>query len=149
MRAVVQRVTEARVSVEGQVIGEIEKGLAVLLGIGQEETEKDLTYLADKIVNLRIFEDENEKMNLSLLDTKGELLVVSQFTLYGDCRKGKRPSFDKAARTEEAEKIYQEFVEYCKSFPIKVETGRFQAMMLVDIHNDGPVTILIDSKKDF
>lgn len=150
MRAVVQRVSKAGVTVEGRVVGRIEKGLAVLLGVGQEDTDKDIAYLADKIVNLRIFEDENGKMNISVLDVKGALLVVSQFTLYGDCRKGKRPGYDKAARPEAAEGVYNKFVEYCKSsYDIKVETGKFQAMMMVEIHNDGPVTLLLDSKKEF
>ena len=149
MRAVVQRVTHGRVTVEGQVIGEIGKGLVVLLGIGKEDTEADITYLADKIVNLRIFEDENEKMNLSLEDIGGELLIVSQFTLYGDCRKGKRPRFDKAARPEDAEKLYHKFLEYCTKYNLKIQTGKFQAMMLVDIHNDGPVTLMLDSKREF
>lgn len=149
MRAVVQRVTYSKVTVDGKVIGEIQKGLNVLLGIGQEDTDKDIEYLADKIVNLRIFEDSNEKMNLSLLDVKGELIVVSQFTLYGDCRKGKRPSYDKAARPEVAESMYNRFLDYLKKYDIKVQTGKFQAMMMVDIQNDGPVTLLIDSKKEF
>jgi D-aminoacyl-tRNA deacylase len=149
MRAVVQRVTEARVTVEGQVIGEIKKGLTVLVGIGKEDTEKDILYLAEKIINLRIFEDENEKMNTSLLDINGSLLIVSQFTLFGDCRHGKRPGYDKAERPEKAEKIYNKFVEVCKSYNIKVETGKFQAMMKVEIYNDGPVTLLVDSKKEF
>jgi len=149
MRAVVQRVSEARVSVDGQIVGEINKGLVVLLGISHDDSEKDIQYLADKIINLRIFEDENGKMNISLLDVGGELLIVSQFTLYGDCRKGKRPSFDKAAKPDAAEKLYEKFVEYCKGYGIKVETGIFQAMMIVDIHNDGPVTLLLDSKKEF
>lgn len=149
MRAVVQRVTYSKVTVDGEVIGEIQKGLNVLLGIGQEDTDKDIEYLADKIVNLRIFEDSNEKMNLSLLDVKGELIVVSQFTLYGDCRKGKRPSYDKAARPEVAESMYNRFLDYLKKYDIKVQTGKFQAMMMVDIQNDGPVTLLIDSKKEF
>jgi len=149
MRAVVQRVSEARVSVEGQVVGEINKGLVVLLGVGQDDDEKDIRYLADKIINLRIFEDEDGKMNISLLDVGGDLLIVSQFTLYGDCRKGKRPSYDKAARPDAAESVYNRFVEYCRGFGIKVETGVFQAMMMVEIHNDGPVTLLLDSKKEF
>lgn len=149
MRAVVQRVSESRVSVDGQAIGEIGKGLTVLLGIGKEDTDKDIEYLAEKILNLRIFEDENGKMNISLLDIQGELLLVSQFTLYGDCRKGKRPGYDQAERPEAAEVIYNKFVDYCKKYNIKVETGKFQAMMTVEIHNDGPVTLLIDSKKEF
>lgn len=149
MRAVVQRVTYSKVTVDGEVIGEIQKGLNVLLGIGQDDTDKDIEYVAEKIVNLRIFEDSNNKMNLSLLDIKGELIVVSQFTLYGDCRKGKRPSFDKAARPEVAEVMYNKFLDYLKKFDIKVQTGKFQAMMMVEIQNDGPVTLLIDSKKEF
>lgn len=149
MRAVVQRVTQGKVSVEGQGIGEIEKGLVVLLGVGKEDTNKDIEYLADKIINLRVFEDENDKMNLSLREVDGALLVVSQFTLYGDCRKGKRPSYDKAARPDVAEDLYNRFVAYCKTFDIKVETGKFQAMMMVEIHNDGPVTLLLDSRKEF
>jgi len=149
MRAVVQRVAYSKVTVDGKVIGEIQRGLNVLLGIGQEDTEKDIEYLTEKIVNLRIFEDSNNKMNLSLLDVKGELIVVSQFTLYGDCRKGKRPSYDKAARPEVAESMYNKFLDYLKKYDIKVQTGKFQAMMMVEIQNDGPVTLLIDSKKEF
>ncbi|HHW30223.1 MAG TPA: D-tyrosyl-tRNA(Tyr) deacylase [Clostridiaceae bacterium] len=149
MRAVVQRVREARVSVDNKIIGEIGKGLVVLLGVGTNDTEKDLTYLADKILNLRVFEDENGKMNISLMDVGGELLIVSQFTLYGDCRRGNRPSYTNAAPPAEAEDFYNRFVDYCKQRGVKVETGKFQAEMLVEIHNDGPVTILIDSKKEF
>jgi len=149
VRAVVQRVSQAKVTVDGEITGEIRKGIVVLLGIGQDDTEKDIQYLSDKIVNLRIFEDENGKMNISLLDIEGELLIVSQFTLYGDCRKGKRPSYDKAARPENAEALYDKFVEACRKYDIKVETGKFQAMMMVEIHNDGPVTLLLDSKKEF
>lgn len=149
MRGVVQRVKKASVTVDGELIGKIEKGLLVFLGIGNEDDEKDIQYLADKIINLRIFEDSNEKMNESLLDQKGELLIVSQFTLYGDCRKGKRPSFDKAAKPKDAEMLYERFVEYCKSCGVKVETGKFQAMMDVELINDGPVTLLIDSKREF
>lgn len=149
MRAVVQRVAFSRVSVDGNVTGEIGKGLNVLLGVGQEDSEKDIEYLAEKIINLRIFEDINGKMNLSLKDVEGELLIVSQFTLYGDCRKGKRPSYDKAARPEFAEDMYNKFVERCKEYGVRVQTGKFQAMMMVEIQNDGPVTLLIDSKKEF
>jgi D-tyrosyl-tRNA(Tyr) deacylase len=149
MRAVVQRVSEARVSVEGQAVGEIEKGLAVLLGIGMDDDERDIAYLVDKIINLRVFEDDNGKMNISLLDIKGELLLVSQFTLYGDCRKGKRPSFDKAARPEKAQILYNKFVDKCREYNIKVETGQFQALMTVCLNNNGPVTLLLDSKKEF
>lgn len=149
MRAVVQRVSEAKVSVEDKVVGQIGEGLVVLLGIGREDSEKDVDYLAEKLVNLRIFEDENGKMNISLLDRGAALLVVSQFTLYGDCRKGKRPGFDGAARPDTAQALYNSFVEKCKGYGIKVETGVFQAMMLVDIHNDGPVTLLLDSTRLF
>ncbi len=149
MRAVVQRVAGSKVTVDGNLTGEINRGLNVLLGVGQDDNEKDIEYLAEKILNLRVFEDTNGKMNLSLLDVSGELLVVSQFTLYGDCRKGKRPSYDKAARPEFAEDMYNKFVDYCKQYDIKVQTGKFQAMMMVEIQNDGPVTLLIDSKKEF
>lgn len=149
MRAVVQRVTYSKVTVDGVIQGEIQKGLNVLLGIGQDDSEKDIEYLAEKIINLRVFEDSNGKMNLSLRDVNGELLIISQFTLYGDTRKGKRPSYDKAARPEVAEAMYNKFVDYCKQYDIKVQTGKFQAMMMVEIQNDGPVTLLIDSKKDF
>ena len=149
MRAVVQSVSKAKVSVDGVVCGSIEEGLMVLLGVGPEDTGKDIVYLADKIMNLRVFNDENDKMNISLLDRKGELLVVSQFTLFGDCRRGKRPSYDKAARPELAQELYNTFVEQCRGYDIKVETGIFQAMIMVEIHNDGPVTLLIDSRKEF
>jgi D-tyrosyl-tRNA(Tyr) deacylase len=121
----------------------------VLLGVGQEDTNSDVDYLVEKIINLRIFEDKAGKMNESLLDTGGEMLVVSQFTLYGDCRKGRRPGFDKAARPENAKKLYDSFVDKCKEFGIVTSTGIFQADMLVDIINDGPVTLLLDSKKEF
>lgn len=149
MRAVVQRVTEARVQVENKTVGEIGKGLVVLLGIGPEDNERDIEYLADKIIGLRIFDDQDGKMNISLREVEGELLVISQFTLYGDCRKGKRPSYAKAARPETAEMIYEKFVEYCRATGVKVETGKFQAMMLVEINNDGPVTLILDSNKEF
>lgn len=149
MRAVVQRVAKSRVTVESSEVGTIGKGLMVLLGIERDDTQKDLEYLADKVVHLRVFEDDNDKMNLSLLDVKGELLIVSQFTLYGDCRKGKRPSYDRAARPELAQQLYASFVEYCRQFDITVQTGQFQAMMMVEIHNDGPVTLMLDSRKEF
>lgn len=149
MRAVVQRVSEASVTVNGEIIGEIGQGLVVLLGIGQQDTGKDIDYLVDKIINLRIFEDDNGKMNLSLLDKQASLLVVSQFTLYGDCRKGRRPSFINAARPEEAEKLYNDFVQKCRDCGINVQTGQFQAEMTVRIYNDGPVTLLVDSSKEF
>ncbi|NLM74937.1 MAG: D-tyrosyl-tRNA(Tyr) deacylase [Clostridiaceae bacterium] len=150
MRAVVQRVKKAEVRVEGRVTGKIDNGLLIFLGVGQDDDMKDLEYLADKIMNLRIFEDNNGKMNLSVLDTDGSVLVVSQFTLYGDCRKGRRPSYSNAASPDMAEKYYEEFIEYIRSkYNIKVETGKFQAMMEVDLVNDGPVTMLIDSKKTF
>ncbi|MBR0596658.1 D-aminoacyl-tRNA deacylase [Sinanaerobacter chloroacetimidivorans] len=149
MRAVVQRVSQADVTVDGNVTGAIEKGLMVLLGVEEEDTIEDAVYMADKITGLRIFEDENEKMNLSVRDIQGKILAVSQFTLFGDCRKGKRPSFIKAARPDKANELYQKFILLCKEQGIPVEEGIFQADMLVKIYNDGPVTILIDSKKVF
>ena len=149
MRAVVQRVSEASVKVEGNIVGEIDKGLLVLLGVGEEDNDKDLEYMVDKILGLRIFGDDNGKMNLSLLDIGGEILVVSQFTLYGDVRKGKRPSFSTSAHPDKAEKIYNQFVERCKDKGIRTEKGIFGANMEVNLLNNGPVTILIDSKKTF
>jgi D-tyrosyl-tRNA(Tyr) deacylase len=149
MRVVLQRVSRAKVSVEGETIGEIGKGILVLLGISDEDSEKEAVYLLDKTVNLRIFEDEAEKMNLSLLDVKGELLIVSQFTLYGDARKGRRPSFIKAAAPNDANRLYEFFVAEARKQIPKVATGRFQAMMDVELVNDGPVTILLDSDKLF
>ncbi len=149
MRAVVQRVSNSSVTVDQNIVGKIDKGIMVLLGVNDEDNSKDVEYLVDKIVNLRIFEDENEKMNLSLLDIKGDLLVVSQFTLYGDCRKGRRPNFTDAAKPDKAIPLYEEFIDKAKKHGIKVETGKFGAHMNVDIMNDGPVTLLIDSKKNF
>ena len=149
MRAVVQRVVSSSVSVENVTIGSIGKGILVFLGVSQEDTKKDAEYLAEKIANLRIFKDIEGKMNLSLLEISGEMQVVSQFTLFGDCRKGKRPSFIQAARPEIAKELYEYFVSLCKSKCILVQEGIFQAEMLVTIKNDGPVTIILDSKKIF
>ncbi|MCC5425533.1 D-aminoacyl-tRNA deacylase [Clostridium botulinum] len=149
MRAVVQRVISSKVEVDGKVIGSIGKGLNVLLGISKEDTEEDIKYLKEKIINLRIFEDENEKLNKSLLDIGGDIIIVSQFTLYGDCRKGRRPSFIEALGGEEASILYNKFVESIKKEVNNVATGEFGADMKVYIENDGPVTILLDSKKTF
>ncbi len=149
MRSVIQRVSRAKVSVDSEVVGEIGKGILVLLGISGEDTEKEAIYLLEKTLNLRIFEDADGKMNLSLLDIEGELLVVSQFTLYGDTRKGRRPSFIEAAKPEKADELYRFFVSESKKQIKKVATGCFQAMMDVELVNDGPVTILIDSAKLF
>ncbi|MCH7519755.1 MAG: D-tyrosyl-tRNA(Tyr) deacylase [Candidatus Dadabacteria bacterium] len=149
MRIILQRVKEASVKVEGDVIAQIGKGALVLLGAGKEDSEHDVEYLVDKILNLRIFEDEEGKMNLSVLDSGGEVLVVSQFTLYGDCRKGRRPSFDKAAPPEVAENLYELFVKKVRERGVKVETGKFRAMMDVHLVNWGPVTLMLDSKKLF
>ncbi|MBN1067264.1 D-tyrosyl-tRNA(Tyr) deacylase [Clostridium botulinum] len=149
MRAVVQRVTSSSVQVDGNIVGSIGKGLNVLIGISKSDTLQDLKYIRDKVINLRIFEDEKEKMNLSLLDVKGELLVISQFTLYGDCRKGRRPNFMEAKGGEEAEGLYEEFLSLLKESNLKIETGEFGADMKVEINNDGPVTIILDSSKNF
>lgn len=148
MRAVVQRVSKSSVTVNDEVVGKINQGLMILLGVEEGDSEQDLKYIADKVINLRIFEDENEKMNLSIKDVNGKMLVVSQFTLLGDCRKGRRPSFISAAKPDYANNLYNEFVLYCKN-EIEVETGVFQADMRVDISNDGPVTVLLDSKRNF
>lgn len=149
MRAVVQRVSESKVKVKGNIVGEINKGLLVFLGVGEDDNSGDLEYMVDKILGLRIFEDDQGKMNLSLLDIKGEILVVSQFTLYGDVRKGRRPSFSTSASPEIAENIYNEFIGKCKEKGIKTEKGIFGENMEVGLKNQGPVTILIDSKKIF
>ncbi|MBW2011011.1 MAG: D-tyrosyl-tRNA(Tyr) deacylase [Deltaproteobacteria bacterium] len=148
MRAVVQRVKKSSVSVDNKVIGEIGGGLLVLLGVAQGDTPDDAEYLADKIANLRIFEDENGKMNKSLIETQGEMLVVSQFTLCGDCRKGRRPSFINAARPEQANGLYEYFVKQVREKKISVKTGKFGAMMAVSLINDGPVTLIVESKTD-
>lgn len=149
MRVVVQRVSSSKVTVDDAVTGQINRGLLVLLGVTHGDSSSDVDYMIDKILNLRIFEDENDKMNLSLKDVGGELLVVSQFTLYGDCRKGKRPSFSNAAKPDIANELYEEFVSKAKSQGVTVGTGQFGAHMMVDLTNDGPVTMLLDSSKIF
>lgn len=149
MRAVVQRVSRASVRVGGAISGEIATGLLVLLGVGQDDQPSDADYLADKVVGLRIFEDAEEKMNRSVVDAAGAVLAVSQFTLYGDVRRGKRPSFDAAARPERARELYEYFVNRVRLLGVRCATGVFQAMMEVELVNSGPVTILIDSKKQF
>jgi D-aminoacyl-tRNA deacylase len=149
MRAVVQRVSRASVRVQGDLVGEIGIGLLVLLGVGQEDGEADADYLAEKVAGLRIFEDAGGKMNLSVTEAGGAVLAVSQFTLFGDVRRGKRPSFDAAARPERARELYEYFVKSVRRLGLRCETGRFQATMEVELVNSGPVTILIDSKKGF
>lgn len=149
MRAVVQLVTESHVSVDGQEVGRIGQGLTVLLGVEEGDSETDVAYMVDKVTNLRIFEDADEKMNLSIGDVGGSLLVVSQFTLLGDARRGRRPSFSNAARPEAANTLYESFVAQCRALGLRVETGQFQKHMVVRIDNDGPVTLLLDSKKTF
>ncbi len=149
MRAVVQRVTRAKVSVNGTVTGEIGHGLLVLLGVAQRDTEADADYLADKTAGLRIFHDDEGKMNRAVGEVGGAVLVVSQFTLFGDVRRGKRPSFDAAARPELARRLYEYFVERIRALGLRCETGKFQEMMDVELVNNGPVTILLDSEKLF
>lgn len=145
MRALIQRVSKGSVTIDGKVNGCINQGIVLFLGISVDDTEKDVLYLAEKCANLRIFEDENEKMNLSLLDVKGEALIISQFTLYGDSSKGRRPSYIKAARPEKAIPLYEKFICEFRKLGIKTETGEFGAMMDVEIHNDGPVTLMVES----
>ncbi len=145
MRAVVQRVLSSSVSVDGKVVGKIGKGFNILLGVGEGDSINEVKWMAEKIAHLRIFEDENAKMNLSLQDVKGSALVISQFTLYGDCEKGRRPSFIKAAHPKTAKQLYEDFVAELKNFDIPVETGIFQTDMRVEIINDGPVTIIIET----
>lgn len=147
MKVIVQRSKEASVTVNGQVTGQISLGFVVLVGITHEDTVEDVQYIADKVANLRVFEDEEGKMNHSLLDVRGEILSVSQFTLYGDCRKGRRPNFMKAAKPDQAEELYELFNTVLKDKGIKVETGIFATMMEVKLTNDGPVTLVIDSKE--
>ena len=149
MRAVVQRVKEARVAVEGRTVGEIGGGLLVFLGVGEADSEKDGDYLANKIAHLRIFSDDRDLMNLSLIDIRGAVLVVSQFTLLGDCRKGRRPSFSDAALPDKARDMYDYFIASVNARDLAVASGEFQAMMDVHLVNDGPVTMLLDSKRRF
>lgn len=149
MRAVVQRVKRGEVRVDGERVASVGQGLLVLLGVAKGDTEKDAKYLAQKVVGLRIFEDASGKLNSSVKEIEGEVLVVSNFTLYGDCRKGRRPSFDKAAPPQEARELYERFVSFLREEGLKVETGKFQTYMEVELVNDGPVTILLDSQKVF
>jgi D-tyrosyl-tRNA(Tyr) deacylase len=149
MRAVVQRVSHVSVKVDREIVGQIDSGLLVLLRVSHDDTESDADYLTEKITGLRIFEDAEGKMNLSVADTKGAVLAVSQFTLFGDVRRGKRPSFDAAARPDQAKRLYEYFVERIRAAGLRCETGTFQAMMKVELANEGPVTILLDSKKHF
>ncbi len=149
MRAVVQRVTYGSVSIDGQLVSSIERGVVVLLGVGTDDTHADASYLANKIVGLRIFADQDDKMNLDLRDVQGSVLAVSQFTLHGDARRGRRPSYSQAAPPALAEELYLACVEEMRQLGVPVETGIFQAMMQVEIHNDGPVTVLLDSKRVF
>ncbi|QED48753.1 D-aminoacyl-tRNA deacylase [Cytobacillus dafuensis] len=146
MRVVVQRSKEANVKVNGDIVGSITKGFVLLVGVTHDDKDEDAAFLADKIANLRVFEDDNGKMNLSILDKGGEILSVSQFTLYGDCRKGRRPNFMEAAKPDHALKIYEAFNSFLEEKGLKVETGKFGAMMDVQLINDGPVTLILESK---
>ncbi|MBU4560797.1 D-aminoacyl-tRNA deacylase [bacterium] len=148
MRAVIQRVKGAKVSVEEKMVGKIGRGMVILLGIGKDDRKEDTKYLADKVSSLRIFEDEKNRMNLSLLDIKGEALVISQFTLYGDTKRGRRPSFIQAAEPKKAEELYEKFISLLKEYNLKVASGVFGAKMLLEIQNDGPVTLILDSNKN-
>lgn len=149
MRAVIQRVLNANCIIGGKTVGAISKGLLIFLGVGREDTESDIEYIVDKVINLRIFEDEHGKMNLSIQQIGGSILLISQFTLYGDVRKGRRPSFDMAMEPEKAFHLYNRLVERIRSYGINVETGRFREIMQVSLVNDGPVTILLDSRRLF
>lgn len=146
MRVVIQRSKAAQVTVENEVVGKIPFGLVILVGVGHEDTEEDVQYVADKVAHLRLFEDEQGKMNRSVLEVGGSILSISQFTLYGDCRKGRRPSFTQAAKPDQARQLYEQFNEQLRSHGLQVETGQFGAMMQVQLINDGPVTFVIDSK---
>jgi D-tyrosyl-tRNA(Tyr) deacylase len=149
MRAVVQRVTSASVTVDGEIVGRIGRGFLVLLGVAQDDGQTDVVYTAQKLIGLRVFEDDDGKMNRALQEVGGAMLIVSQFTLYGDCRKGRRPSFIEAAPPDKADSLYRQVVAEVRGQGIAVETGRFQAQMQVELVNDGPVTLLIDSRKGF
>ena len=149
MRAVVQRVNHATVTVEAEIVGRVELGICVFVGVGRDDTEDDAAALADKVVGLRIFEDDAQKMNLSVLDAEGAVLAISQFTLFGDARRGKRPSFSEALEPVRAEALFEQFCSECRTRGARVETGRFRTHMQVELENDGPVTILIDTKRAF
>ncbi len=149
MRAVVQRVLDSEVKVDDEIIGSINEGLCVLLGVGSKDTKEDADYLIDKIINLRVFDDEDGKMNLSAKDLNRDIMVISQFTLYGDCRSGRRPGYSEAASPGKAEELYDYFIDKIKNTELKIANGEFKAYMNVSLNNDGPVTLLIDSKKKF